>query len=122
MISFCFLRGMVSVMFQSRVLLTGKRYSIYTPFFIRRLNIIYFKQLCTRETTRTSNLRFRGALHFHYATQASLHFNYKYRAKLYSFSKKVMLYFFLMLLTKRCICLISSFFFSVTGAASINGG
>ena len=41
MISFCFLRGMVSVMFQSQALLTGKRSSIYTPFFIRRLDIIY---------------------------------------------------------------------------------
>ena len=56
MISFCFLRGMVSVMFQSRVLLTGKRYSIYTPFFIRRLNIIYFKQLCTRGRSRIAVL------------------------------------------------------------------
>jgi hypothetical protein len=32
---------MVSVMFQSRLLLSGHALTVYTPFFIRRLDIIY---------------------------------------------------------------------------------
>ena len=56
----CFTR-MVSVMFQSQVLLSGKRSSVYTPFFIRRLDIIYFNQLCTRKRIRTAILNLGGS-------------------------------------------------------------